>query len=326
MKRILFVLVISLLTLGFHFPYYKYPYNKIRIVYNDSCGVNYKLLKVKYPKRNNSGWYVSDSSHYHLKLDTLKQIKFWRSVMVLSPDSSFCYTLPNRNMICVQRTKDVNVLNSNEFNAYKDHLRAFYEIDTSLKIVYRSGLKDFYNFNAIDAYLNTAISEYVKLGVDPWYAQTILMIECPNYNQFSVSGAYGPFQLMPGVARRFGLVVSKSRDDRKDITLSAQASACLIETIAIPHAHRILNLHNITTTKQTESEYWFKLLVLHIYNAGAYTVEQAMQTIQPKTGDIQLIFNLWYAKAGKFQNASQNYSQLAIAAWFELDQRIQYIH
>jgi len=36
-----------------------------------------------------------------------------------------------------------------------------------------------------------------------------------------------------------------------------------------------------------------------------------------------MIFNLWHARAGQFQNASQNYSQLAIAAWFELDQRIQ---
>ena len=322
MKLILKTTLILFLFLGFQSPRVAPNYFNI-CIFNDSLRSNYKLIKVKYPNRINSGWYVSDSSHYLLKLDTLRQVQFWRSVMALSPDSIFCYTLPNRHVICIDASKDFSALSTPEIKTYKNGLRTFYNIDTSIKIVHRSGLKHFYNFNAINSYLNAAILKYMELGVDPWYAQSILMIESPNFNQCSASGACGPFQLMPKVARRFGLVVSKSKDERNEISRAAQASACLIKTIAIPHAHRILNLHGITTSQHTETKYWFKLLVLHIYNAGAYNVEQALNTIQPKTGDLQMIFNLWHARAGQFQNASQNYSQLAIAAWFELDQRIQ---
>jgi hypothetical protein len=326
MKQLLKTTLIWVLFIGLQSPFRVAPKYFNACVFNDSLCANYKLIKVKYPNRFNSGWYVIDSSHYLLKLDTLHQVQFWRSVMALSPDSVFCYTLPNRNVICMDASKDFASLNASEIKTYKNGLRAFYNIDTSIKIVHRSGLKHFYNFNAINNYLNAAIIKYMELGVDPWYAQSILMIESPNVNQCSASGACGPFQLMPKVARRFGLVVSKTKDERNEISCAAHASASLIKTIAIPQAHRILNLHGITTSQLTETAYWFKLLVLHIYNAGAYNVEQALNVIQPKTGDLQMIFNLWHAKAGQFQNASQNYSQLAIAAWFELDQRIQLIN
>ena len=42
----------------------------------------------------------------------------------------------------------------------------------------------------------------------------------------------------------------------------------------------------------------------------------------PKQGDINLIYNLWHASTAKFKNASQNYSQLILAAMLEMnDQR-----
>ncbi len=51
--------------------------------------------------------------------------------------------------------------------------------------------------------------------VDPWYAQSILLIESPGQMKKSISGAYGAFQLMPGVARAQGLIVNKTLDERK---------------------------------------------------------------------------------------------------------------
>ena len=61
-------------------------------------------------------------------------------------------------------------------------------------------------------------------GVDPWYAQAILLIESPAQLKKSVVGAYGAFQLMPSVARSHGIIVNKKIDERKDFNKSAFAA------------------------------------------------------------------------------------------------------
>ena len=70
-----------------------------------------------------------------------------------------------------------------------------------------------------------------------------------------------------------------------------------------------------------QEDLWFKLLVMHVYHAGAYNVEKALFTFNPKQGDMNLIYGLWQAQTNHFKSASQNYSQLILAAMLEMNDR-----
>ena len=88
--------------------------------------------------------------------------------------------------------------------------------------------------------LETAINIFQENNVDPWFAQTILLIESPAQLKYSRVGAYGPFQIMKRVARDMGLTVNKYVDERKDFNKSAYAASELLKRICIPQARRIL--------------------------------------------------------------------------------------
>jgi hypothetical protein len=57
------------------------------------------------------------------------------------------------------------------------------------------------------------------------------------------------------------------------------------------------------------------MLVLHVYHAGAGNVAKAIDAFTqiPSAGSMDLITTLWKTRAGAFGNASQNYSQIALA-------------
>jgi tetratricopeptide (TPR) repeat protein len=67
---------------------------------------------------------------------------------------------------------------------------------------------------------------------------------------------------------------------------------------------------------------WFRLLVLHAYHAGAGNVAGVIRKINPCEGGMQLIQTVWQTTYGGFKNASQNYSQLALAAFCNFDQMV----
>jgi hypothetical protein len=60
---------------------------------------------------------------------------------------------------------------------------------------------------------------------------------------------------------------------------------------------------------------------MHIYHAGAYNVQNALFASNPTTGNMDLVYNLWQTQTGRFKSASQNYSQLILAAMLEMNQR-----
>lgn len=124
---------------------------------------------------------------------------------------------------------------------------------------------------------------------------------------------------MPAVARKQGLVVNRSVDERKDFDKSAFASSRLIRTICIPEAKKILEQHNL---KYSENDLWFRLMVLHVYHAGALNVAAAVNAINPKSGGQELIKSLWQTTAANFGNNSQNYSQLALASQLILNEMV----
>jgi hypothetical protein len=263
--------------------------------------------------------FVFNMQVYQLGCDTMPNVKFWRSIMNLHKDSALFNTPGNRNILSREHIKDWESKDLATKSCYKDSLRNCYCLEDSARILLTNGKSFFYDFEKASANFNRGINDFIANGVDPWYAQAILMIESPNKLQKSNAGAYGSFQLMKDVARLFGLKVNKSIDERADFDRSAYAASSLIKKICIPKTRQILDSLGITNYK--ENELWFRLLVMHSYHAGAGNVKKALFTFRPTEGNMSLIYRLWQAETNHFKSASQNYSQLVLAAMLEVNQK-----
>jgi hypothetical protein len=174
-----------------------------------------------------------------------------------------------------------------------------------------TGKSDFYRFHEVFPSLGQGIKVFEDNQVDPWFAQAILLIESPAQMRKSISGAYGAFQLMPSVAKNYGLIVNSSIDERANFSKSAFAASQLLKQSCIPSARKILNQTGISYNEQ---ELGFRLLVMHVYHAGAGNVAAVVKKINPKNTVMDLIQSMWVTSAASFGNNSQNYSQLALAA------------
>lgn len=263
--------------------------------------------------------YIYDPSLYALRMDTLPQVKFWRSVMNMSQDSALVNLAVTRlvfEKICLA---DWDKRSDSAKTVYRDSIRSMHCLDTSQKILFTSGKRFFYDFEQASQNLHRGINCFIENGVDPWYAQAILLIESPNKLQKSNAGAYGSFQLMKDVARMYGLKVNRHIDERANFERSAFAASSLIKRTCIPYARKMLD--SLRISNYNEHELWFRLLVMHVYHAGAYNVQKALFSSNPCEGNMNLIYSLWRTQTKRFKSASQNYSQLILAAMFEMDQR-----
>ena len=262
---------------------------------------------------------TSANEIHALELDRLPNVIFWRRIMNLHKDSCLLNIHSDRTIIATMHASSWYGSNELARQSILDSLKRLNGIVDSPRIVGTMGKSFFYTFEKISDKVPQGIAEFESNGIDGWYAKAILLIESPNQLQKSNAGAYGPFQLMPGVARNYGLKVNKYVDERADFNRSAFAASELIKTICIPYARQMLAGKSIA---YNEDELWFKLFVMHIYNAGAGNVQLALDAIpQPGIG-IDLIKQLWNTSAGRFKSASQNYSQLILAAFLEYEDRI----
>jgi len=243
--------------------------------------------------------------------DILPQAQFWKQIMTLSPDSILINVASTRQIIEKMSLKDWNKKTEEEKSLYRAEARNNLGLSEQERIYVTCGKNDFYKFKEVYPQLSKGVAAFERYGVDPWYAQAILLIESPGQLKKSISGAYGAFQLMPDVARAQGLTVNSQMDERKDFDRCAYGAARLINKICIPEAKRILDRHQLT---YNENDLWFRLFVLHVYHAGAGNVSAVMNKIQPKEGSQEVIKSMWQNTAGGFGNNSQNYSQLALAA------------
>jgi len=271
------------------------------------------------PKTSYNENYIFDHALYDLGTDTLPQIKFWRSIMNLHQDSAIMSISSNRSIVQKVCAKQWDCQNDSVKKVYRDSVRLCRNLDSTHRVLFTAGKKFFYDFDKASQNFHRGINCFIDNGVDPWFAQAILLIESPNKLQKSNVGAYGPFQLMKDVARMYGLKVNKQIDERADFDRSAYAASSLIKRICIPLAHKMLDSLRINSYK--EDELWFRLLVMHIYHAGAYNVQNALFASNPSEGNMSLIYNLWRTQTGRFKSASQNYSQLIIAAMLEMNER-----
>jgi hypothetical protein len=262
--------------------------------------------------------YIFDRSLYYHRVDTLAQVRFWRNIMNLREDSALINIAETREVLEKVSLRYWNAMSEVQKVTYRDSVRSVRCLDSTYRILVTTGKKFFYDFDNASQNFQRGIHCFIENNVDPWYAQAILLIESPNKLQKSNVGAYGPFQLMKDVAKMYGLKVNKTIDERADFDRSAFAASSLIKTICIPYADRMLDSLKIS---YSHDDLWFKLLVMHVYHAGAGNVQKALFTLNPTVGNMDLIYNLWKTSTARFKSASQNYSQLVLAAMLEMNKR-----
>ncbi len=252
--------------------------------------------------------------------DTLAQARFWQDVIALSHDSMIINVACVRQPLYKVSTTEWHCQSELEKDAYKQNLVVNNKLEQNTSIYVTSGKKFFFEYKKVLPMISKALPVFEQYNTDPWYAQTILLIESPGKTEArSYVGARGPFQLMPYVAKKYGLVVTKYRDDRTDLTKSAMAAAKLISNVCIPYAKKILEERSIT---YNEKDLWFRLFVMHIYHAGAGNVAAVVEKIAPTEGGMPLIRQMWQNEARGFKNESQNYSQIALASIINFDRLI----
>ena len=288
----------------------------ISIGYAQSKSDKYNVVEVVGLHETLNYQFVQNQQLYNGGWDTLVQPKFWRTLMTMGDDSALINIGSTRQIIRTVAVKDWNKMTDDGKDKVRDSVKTHYGLPEEEHVYMTSGKKSFYDFENVIPSIGRGIEIFNQNKVDPFYAQVILLIESPNKTQKSPVGAYGSFQIMRKVAINLGLKVNKYVDERKDFDKSAWASAKLIRTICIPETNRILKRKGI---KYSQDDLWYKLLVLHTYHAGAGNVGNAIDHINPTEGNLKLITTLWKTEVGSFRNASQNYSQLALASLLELN-------
>jgi hypothetical protein len=285
---------------------------------NDNWPFSGHVASKNFVSFNNAGIYsyVRDPEIFN-GWNSLPQPSFWRRVIDLTEDSCIVNLPVERKIFGVLATKDWNSKSELQKSMFKDSIRRQFGVADSSSLYVTVGKKEFYTYKKVIPTIGDAIRVFSSENTDPWYAQVILLIESPGKIQKSSVGAYGPFQLMKGVARKFGLKVNKYVDEREDFDKSAMGAARLINRICIPETKRILNAHNIS---YKESDLWFRLMVLHTYHAGAGNVAKVVNKICPSEGGMQLIREMWRTEAGGFRNASQNYTQIGLASLIRFEE------
>ena len=256
--------------------------------------------------------FVNGNALYREGWDSLAQPQFWKQIMCLSPDSCIINVARTRMPLQTSCFRTWCSQTESEKTVLKSRLRDEFCVEYGEELFVTNGKKEFYEHRKSIPTISKAVHYFHEYGVDPWYAQTILLIESPGkHTSKSYVGAAGPFQLMKSVALKYGLRVNKYTDERTDLKRAAYAASKLIGGICVPKVKEMLESRNIP---YSETDTWFRLLVLHAYHAGAGNLSCAMNKISPTTGGQELIRTLWKTQACGFKNESQNYSQSALAA------------
>jgi len=253
--------------------------------------------------------------------DTMPEIKFWRRIVSLDKDSSTANYYATRKLLRNFPKRTIDSLEARgKLELLREELRTEFNLPTGSRVMFTSGRKWFYNFKPVQTQIGRGMHIFDSLGVDPFYAQTVLLIESPGNNkQKSIAGAYGHFQIMSFNATKYGLRIDKYVDERENFERSAYVSAMLFKETFIPLAKRWCNELGF---RVDVNALWFKLLVMHCYNAGPYGVKSAMNIVPNSYQENALIHKLWHTTAHYFPSEAQNYSQLALACYLEFEKQL----
>ena len=212
--------------------------------------------------------------------------------MRTSPDSGYLNVGSTRQIISKWATKEWCNLGAENRDQLLDSMQRKLGLQEHEQLLFTTGKKDFYKIESVLSSIDKAVKIFENENTDPFYAEAILLIESP------------------------GITVNKRVDERKDFDRSAWAAAKLLRQICIPETKAMLERQGIA---YNERDLWFRLLVLHVYHAGAGNVAPVLEKICPEEGSRDLIRQMWQTSQGAFRNSSQNYSQLALASLLELN-------
>ena len=262
--------------------------------------------------------FIDNSSLYKEGWDSLAHTRLWRQVICMSSDSCILNVASCRqSLVCVGHDQWMSRSQEQKSN-FKDSVCKICKLDSGTDLFVTTGKEEFFELRKVVPEISKAIDVFEANNCDPWYAQTILLIESPGRSKAkSSAGAKGPFQLMKAVAKRYGLRMTKNVDDRTNLEKSARAAALLLKSSCIPYVKSYLDGYHLS---YNEHDLWFRLLVLHAYNAGAGNVKCVLDAINPKEGGIALFQKIWTTTCGRFKNESQNYSQIALASLLRFDE------
>lgn len=303
-----FLLFASCLSFGFSFASEN---DSLALTNKDKKTSSIDFVESRYLNDSLDLFYVNNSQLFQEEWDHLAHPVFWKTLMTLSPDSCVINIGATREIVQYMTLDEWDEKSDDAKDVYRDSIRSVRGLSDDSKVYMTTGKRDFYTFEGVLPTISKGVEVFKQQNVDPWYAQAILMIESPGRLAKSNVGAYGSFQLMASVARSQGLTVNRYVDERKDFVKSAVAASSLIENVCIPEAKVILDKKGIS---YKENDLWFRLFVMHVYHAGAYNVAGVVNKINPNKGGMTLIQKMWITENGRFRNASQNYSQLALAA------------
>ena len=144
--------------------------------------------------------------------DTLAQSKFWKTIITTTKDTCVINIASTRQILDYIHKDKWFEQTEKEKKAFKDSVIDYYCLDTNTRLYITTGKKEFYQIEQVIHSLETAINIFQENNVDPWFAQSILLIESPAKLKYSSVGAFGPFQIMKRVARDMGLTVNKYVD------------------------------------------------------------------------------------------------------------------
>jgi Transglycosylase SLT domain len=255
--------------------------------------------------------FVKNDQLFLEKWDTLPQPLFWKQVINQTPDSCILNIAGIRKPLHKICAADWHCQTETEKLQFKEFTCQVYDLPIETNLYVTAGKKDFYEYKQVLPLIDKAIDVFIANETDPWYAQSILLIESPGRLKAKSSvGANGPFQLMRNVAVMYGLRVNKKMDERTNLNRAAMAAAKLLKNAFIPKVKALLDGKNIA---YNETDLWFRLLVLHAYHAGPGNVACVINQINPDKGGVELLKQMWQTECGGFKNESQNYSQIALA-------------
>ena len=153
--------------------------DKVVISYKDTSHLSF----IHDPAVHNEGW------------DTLPQTKFWQQVVNLPSDTCIINVASCRYPLEKVCHGDWALLSDNEKKFIKDSLSCVHNLNENSTLMVTSGKSEFYELKTVLPDISKAIKVFEQNGVDPWYAQTIMLIESPGRAKVKSSvGANGQFQ------------------------------------------------------------------------------------------------------------------------------------
>ena len=133
--------------------------------------------------------------------DTLSQSKFWKTIITTTKDT-YVINIASTRQILDYINKDTWFDQSEEEKKpLKIQLPQITTVWTpTLDYILLLAKKVLPN-RASDSFFRNCNKYFQENNVDPWFAQTILLIESPAQLKYSRVSAYGPFQIMKSCKR-----------------------------------------------------------------------------------------------------------------------------